>query len=79
MGLPHTDPVNDVDTNTREERMPAKKVMAEFRKRKLHSGSKHGPIVRKKSQAKAILLSELRKEGRIPERGKSRRKRSYKR
>lgn len=56
--------------------MPASKVMGEFRKRKLHSGSKHGPIVRKKSQAKAILLSELRKEGRIPKR---KGKRSYKR
>lgn len=52
--------------------MPAKKVMTEFRKKRLHSGSKHGPIVRKKSQAKAILLSELRKEGRIPKHNEKR-------
>jgi hypothetical protein len=38
-----------------------------FRKHKLHSGP-DGKIVKKKSQAKAILLSYLRKEGHdIPE------------
>lgn len=41
--------------------------MSDFRAGKLHSGS-GGPIVRKKKQAKAILLSYLRKEGKIPER-----------
>ena len=51
--------------------MPASKVMSEFRAGRLHSGSKKGPIVTKKSQAKAILLSELRDEGRdIPEKPK---------
>lgn len=43
--------------------MPASKVMPEFRAGKLHSGSKRGPVVTQKKQAKAILLSELRKEG----------------
>jgi hypothetical protein len=47
--------------------MPSSEVMEDFRKHKLHSG-KHGKIVRKKKQAKAILLSYLRKEGKIPER-----------
>ena len=50
--------------------MPASKVMSEFRKGKLHSGSKHGPVVTDAKQAKAILLSELRDEGHdIPKRG----------
>lgn len=69
--------INDVDTNTREERMSASQVMKKFRKGKLHSGSKHGRVVKKKSQAKAIMLSEARKEGYdIP---KKSRKRAYKR
>jgi len=47
--------------------MPASKVMGEFKKGMLHSGSKHGPVVKKRSQAIAIMLSEARKEGhRIP-------------
>jgi hypothetical protein len=51
--------------------MPAKEVMKKFKQHKLHSG-KGGPIVKKKSQAKAILLSYLRKEGHdIPEKKKS--------
>lgn len=32
--------------------------MGKFKRGKLHSGSKEGPIVTKKSQAKAIALSE---------------------
>jgi len=40
-----------------------------FRKHKLHSG-KGGKIVRKKKQAKAILLSYLRREGKIGPRKK---------
>jgi hypothetical protein len=67
--------MNDTDTNTREERMPASEVAKKFRKRTLHSGSKRGPIVRKKSQMQAIQISEARKEGYdIP---KARRKRGY--
>lgn len=37
------------------------KVMKEFKKGKLHSGSKKGPKVGSKSQAIAIALSEARK------------------
>lgn len=35
-----------------------KKVMHEFKEGKLHSGSKKGPIVKDKSQAIAIGMSE---------------------
>jgi hypothetical protein len=44
--------------------MPASEVIKLYRQGKLHSG-KNGKIVRNKKQAKAILLSYLRKEGRI--------------
>ena len=48
--------------------MPAKEIMPKFRAGKLHSGSPHGAIVKNPRQAKAILLSYLRKEGHpIPE------------
>lgn len=57
--------------------MPASEVMEDFRKHKLHSG-KGGKIVRNKKQAKAILLSYLRKEGRIgPREGKSKKKKAH--
>lgn len=39
------------------------KVMREFKGKKLHSGSKKGPLVKKPQQALAIALSEARKEG----------------
>lgn len=56
--------------------MPASKVMTKFRKGKLRSGSKHGRVVKSKKQAKAIMLSEARKEGYdIPESPKRSRKR----
>jgi hypothetical protein len=48
--------------------MPSSEIMSDYRAGTLHSGP-GGPIVRKKKQAKAILLSYLRKEGKIPERG----------
>ena len=38
-----------------------KKVMEEFKKGKLHSGSKKGPKVKNPKQAIAIALSEQRK------------------
>jgi hypothetical protein len=38
-----------------------KKVMHEAKEGKLHSGSKKGPIVKKRSQEIAIALSEARK------------------
>jgi len=44
--------------------MPASEVMEDFREHKLHSG-RGGKIVRKKKQAKAILLSYLRSEGKL--------------
>lgn len=37
------------------------KVMGEFKRGKLHSGSKKGPKVNKRAQAVAIALSEARK------------------
>jgi uncharacterized protein DUF6496 len=43
--------------------MPASQVMKEFRAGKLHSGSKRGAIVVNPAQARAILISEARKEG----------------
>ena len=40
-----------------------RKTMKEFSENKLHSGSKHGPVVKSQKQAVAIGLSEQRKEG----------------
>jgi hypothetical protein len=37
-------------------------TMREFKKKKLHSGSKHGPKVKSRKQAIAIGLSEERKK-----------------
>lgn len=42
--------------------MPASMVMKLFKEGKLHSG-KDGKVVKDEGQAKAILLSYLRKEG----------------
>lgn len=39
------------------------KVMGEFKRGKLHSGSKKGPKVKSRKQAVAIGLSEARKAG----------------
>lgn len=53
--------------------MPASEVMKEYRKGNLHSGAKDGPVVTNPHQAKAIQISEARKEGhRIPKRKGSR-------
>lgn len=41
--------------------MPWNEVMDKFKKGKLHSGSKSGPPVKKRSQALAIMLSEKEK------------------
>ena len=43
--------------------MPARLVNKKFREGRLHSGSKHGPIVRDPRQARAIQISEARAEG----------------
>ena len=37
------------------------KVMKEWKRGELHSGSKTGPVVKSKKQAEAIALSEARK------------------
>ena len=42
-------------------RYKIKRVMEEFKERKLHSGSKHGPLVTNRRQGLAIALSEQRK------------------
>jgi hypothetical protein len=53
--------------------MPAKEIMAKFRKGSLHSGSSNGPIVTNPHQARAIEISYARKEGAdIPKPKKSR-------
>lgn len=39
------------------------KVLTEFHEKKLHHGSKKGPIVKNKKVAIAIALSEARKSG----------------
>lgn len=39
------------------------KVLSEFKRGELHSGSKTGPEVTNRKQAVAIALSEARKEG----------------
>jgi len=54
-----------------KEQPKIKKVMNEFDKGKLHSGSKKGPVVEKPKQAVAIALSEARKAGaEIPQKKK---------
>jgi hypothetical protein len=42
--------------------MPSALVPKKFKAGKLHSGSKHGPIVTDPAQMKAIFLSERRNE-----------------
>ena len=44
--------------------MPSGEIMSKFRAGNLHSG-KGGKVVRKKRQAKAILMSYLYKEGKV--------------
>ncbi len=46
-----------------KEERKIKKVMKEYKKDELHSGSKKGPIVKDKSQAVAIAMSEAKKSG----------------
>jgi hypothetical protein len=42
--------------------MPSDQVMGKYKRGKLHSGSKHGPRVKGRKQAIAIMLSEKRAE-----------------
>lgn len=44
-----------------KEQKKVKKVVKEFEKGELHSGSKKGPVVKDKAQALAIGYSEARK------------------
>jgi hypothetical protein len=67
--------------------MPSEEIMKDYREHKLHSGRgrtiksgknkgkrRKGKIVKNKKQAKAILLSYLVKEGKIPARKGSKKK-----
>lgn len=45
--------------------MPASQIMPLFKAGQLHSGSPNGKKVTNPKQAKAILLSYLRKEGKL--------------
>ena len=42
--------------------MPSNQVMKKWKAGKLHSGSKHGPIVKNRDQAVAIMMSERANE-----------------
>ena len=42
------------------------KVMGEFKEKKLHSGSKKGPLVKDRKQAVAIAMSEAKKTAKMP-------------
>jgi hypothetical protein len=44
--------------------MPASEIMRLYREKKLHSG-KSGKVVRDPAQARAILMSYLKKEGKV--------------
>ncbi len=60
-----------MDKGKSKGKMKVKKVLGEFSKGELHSGSKTGPVVKSKPQAVAIALSEARKSGaHIPKKGK---------
>jgi hypothetical protein len=45
---------------TKKQKSKIKKVMHEEKEGKLHSGSKHGPLVKNKKQAIAIALHEAK-------------------
>lgn len=47
------------------------KTMHEFKKGKLHSGSKKGPKVKSRKQAIAIALNQARKKKKIAKGGKT--------
>lgn len=59
MRIHHRRNHNRVTSNYRNNKIH--KVMNEFKHHTLHSGSKHGPIVRNRKQAIAIALSEARR------------------
>ena len=45
-----------------EKKSKVRKVMHEFKQGQLHSGSKHGPVVKKRKQAIAIAMKEAGKK-----------------
>jgi hypothetical protein len=45
---------------TNKEKKKIKRVMHEFEKGKLHSGSKKGPVIKSPKQAIAVALSEAK-------------------
>ena len=47
--------------NKKEKKGKVSKVMHEWKEGELHSGSKKGPVVKKKNQAVAIALNEAGK------------------
>jgi uncharacterized protein DUF6496 len=47
--------------------MPYDEVLHKFKQGELHSGSKHGPKVKSRKQAIAIMLSEKRQASNKPE------------
>lgn len=53
--------VMKVKIGARKVKAKVGKVMGEFKRGKLHSGSKKGPVVKNRKQAVAIALSEARK------------------
>ena len=63
--------------------MPSSEIMKDYREGHLHSGKKvkgkKRKIVHNKKQAKAILLSYLRKEGKISPRKNGKKKTAHKR
>jgi hypothetical protein len=65
-------PKLDSSASKEEKRERVKEEMDKFSRGDLHSGSKHGPRVKSRSQAIAISLSESgqgRKNKRTPSRG----------
>ena len=46
---------------SRRGKAKVKRVMHEWGQKKLHSGSKHGPVVTSQKQAVAIAISEAKK------------------
>ncbi len=55
------DPVADAIKNLKAKPAKVEKVMGEFKDKSLHSGSKSGPLVTNPKQAKAIAISEAKK------------------
>lgn len=57
------DKVLSKEVKAGKKELKVEKVMREYKRGKLHSGSKKGPKVKSRKQAVAIALSEARKAG----------------